>query len=105
MEDTSNNEVVTIAKGLLPFDGKDRHAYREWRAQAIAHLNTWHIDVLTGLENQTQRSVITQSSYSSTTPTSILPSSSTYGRGSHKTVVRCHEENKPEDRLTHVQEV
>ena len=39
MDDNSPNKIATMAKGLPRYDGKDKHAYRDWKARVKIHLN------------------------------------------------------------------
>lgn len=62
MEDTSTNKVVTMAKSLLRFDGKDKQAYRDRNARVKVHLTLSAPDIydlLTGQESPTRRSATT----------------------------------------------
>ena len=101
MEDTRTNTVATMAKGLPRFNGKDKHAYRDWKARVKVHLNMSAPDIyniLMGQEepNPTAGGDLVRWQRNNANLYSVLFLAT---NGGATTVVRRHEGKKPEDGL------
>ena len=106
MEDNSANTISTMAKSLPRYDGKHKHAYRDWKARVKVHLNMSApviYDILMGQEkpNSTLGDNLVKWQRNNANLYSVLILAT---NGGATTVVPRHGGKKPEDGLGDGQE-
>ena len=97
----SANKIATMAKTLPRYDGKNKHAYRDWKARVKVHLNMSApgiYDIFVGQEkpNPTLDDNLAKWKRNNANLYSVLFLAT---NGGATTVVRRHEGKKPEDGL------